>query len=117
MVSFFGITFLSNQAVFKVFKKIKGVGSKFSLLVCKTLGLLPSTLWKELKEHQILHINTWLNDCLDQFVIYGNILNQIHKKKKKYLCSIKHYRGFRQVYRLPSRGQRTKSNSKSCKIS
>jgi small subunit ribosomal protein S13 len=92
-------------------RKIFGIGTKKSTKICLTLGISKKTpvkfLTTELRNRIILYIenNEVIGDDLKQN------LNQIKEKQIR----LRTYKGQRAKFKLPRRGQRTRTNAKTAK--
>jgi small subunit ribosomal protein S13 len=92
--------------------KVFGLNNTLSNNICKYLGFSKNFKVKNLTNDHINLIANYLNN--------SNILvNQDLKKKlsvlKKDVIKLKSYKSYRILYKLPVRGQRTHTNSKTCK--
>ncbi|MGX7582862.1 30S ribosomal protein S13 [Candidatus Vidania fulgoroideorum] len=85
---------------------IYGIGKKKSNKLCKKIKILNLKV-SSLKKKKILKISDFLSKNLIGFELKNKI-----KKDLKRLIDIKCYRGSRHVKKLPSRGQRTRTNAK-----
>lgn len=94
----------------KSFSLVYGVNSKKVKTLCQQVGLNPAN--RELKfkkNHHGLITKKFLAETYDQ-----NLKVQI-RKNIKFLTQIRTYRGLRHAVKLPTRGQRTKTNAKTKK--
>lgn len=91
--------------------KIYGLGEFFSNQLCDQLGINSNFKMNQLKRNQIDKINR----IVASYYITGY---ELHKKSNidiKRQISIGSYKGFRHVNKLPVRGQRTKTNSRTAR--
>ena len=101
-----------NKTVFSSLTNVFGINFKISKKICKNLGFSEYIILKDLNNNQIRS----LLNIISKLKI--NTSHDLKKKiifEKKALISIKSYRGFRLLNKLPARGQRTHTNSKTCK--
>ncbi len=102
---------LSDQKhVLIALRKIYGVGETRSKQICDRSGIEPSTKVGRLTEVQLDKIRT----ILTEFVIEGDLRREVQMRIKS-LKDLGTRRGIRHRKGLPVRGQRTKTNGKTCK--
>nr|YP_009329908.1 ribosomal protein S13 [Didymosphenia geminata]API83099.1 ribosomal protein S13 [Didymosphenia geminata] len=101
-----------NEYINFALKKIYGIGSHHSDLICKKLGFSNNIKIKTLSKDQISKI-VKLIDILNLKI--GSELTKINSLKLKNFVNIKSYRGLRRLQGLPVRGQRTHTNAKTSK--
>jgi len=89
---------------------IYGIGRSRSNEILKKAGIDPDTRVKDLTEAEI---NT-LRNIIDEYKVEGDLRREVAMNKKR-LREINCYRGMRQRKGLPSRGQRTRTNARTCK--
>ena len=94
----------------KSFNNIYGVNSKQLKGLCQKVGLNPRNKDFKLKKKNNLFITKHFK--IDEYD--KNLKIQI-KKNLKFLNQIRVYRGVRHGLKLPSRGQRTKTNARTKK--
>lgn len=87
---------------------IYGVGRKSAVKICEAAKINPTKKPKELKPDEIDRIK---NELEKGYKVEGE-LKQFLKQNINRLKDIKSYRGVRHIKRLPARGQRTKTNSR-----
>ena len=85
-----------------------GIGSFRSKQICNTLGLSKNTTLKEL---QSTHF-TLIPRVLTHTFFTESELRRAVSEDIKRLIKIGSYKGFRHVQKLPVRGQRTRTNSR-----
>jgi small subunit ribosomal protein S13 len=90
---------------------IYGVGPTTSLQLCEQARLDPSRSAKELSEEEIARLATLLNK---DYKVEG-ALRQDQQQNIARLKDIQCYRGRRHRRSLPVRGQRTRTNARTCK--
>jgi small subunit ribosomal protein S13 len=88
-----------------------GINQYQSKKICKNIGINPQTTINLLKKNQLNRLTVYINKNIK--------IEQLLKKQKKdqlnKLLIIKTNRGIRRNLGLPVRGQRTHTNSKTCK--
>ncbi len=84
-----------------------GVWSATSLKVLKQVKVDPSTKSKDLSIDQ----ENAIRKLIEEMTIEGNLRREIASNVKR-LKDIKAYRGIRHMRKLPVKGQRTKTNSR-----
>jgi small subunit ribosomal protein S13 len=84
-----------------------GVGSATALKVLKQVKVDPSTKSKDLSIDQ----ENAIRKLIEEMTIEGNLRREIASNVKR-LKDIKAYRGIRHMRKLPVKGQRTKTNSR-----
>ena len=106
-------TYLDNKkTVLSSIIKIFGISWSTSLTICKKLGFSKNLTISELSEEQLNHFIKLIENS--NFKINHNL--KLDKKIAiQNLIKIKSYKGLRRSYRLPVRGQRTHTNSKTSK--
>jgi small subunit ribosomal protein S13 len=87
---------------------IFGIGPTLSQKILFASQIDPSTRVKDLKEEEIARIRDFIEK---NYVVEGALKHQISLNVKR-LKDIQSYRGARHIKNLPSRGQRTKTNSR-----
>ena len=91
---------------------IYGIGKSNSSHLCKKLGFSSNIRIENLSENQIDKIIKTLEGLN---LVLGSDLKKSKSLNLKNLISIKAYRGLRRYQGLPVRGQRTHTNSNTCK--
>ena len=89
---------------------IYGIGRSRSNEILEKANVDPNTRVKDLTEAEV---NT-LRGIIDEYHVEGDLRRDIALNQKR-LREIGCYRGMRQRRGLPSRGQRTKTNARTCK--
>jgi small subunit ribosomal protein S13 len=84
-----------------------GVGSAIANRVLKEVGVSPETKSKDLTLDQ----ENSIRKIIEEMTIEGNLKREVAGNVKR-LKDIKCYRGVRHMKRLPVKGQRTKTNSR-----
>ncbi|HEV3245119.1 MAG TPA: 30S ribosomal protein S13 [Candidatus Paceibacterota bacterium] len=86
---------------------IYGVGRSRALSTLSSLGIAAGKLPAELSSKE----ETTLREAIEKFALEGELKREISGNVRR-LRDIKAYRGTRHQKRLPVRGQRTKTNSR-----
>ena len=87
---------------------VYGIGTTSAQRICVVTKINPTKRAKELKPEEVDRIK---NELEKTYKIEGE-LRQVLKTNIARLKDIKAYRGVRHMKRLPARGQRTKTNSR-----
>lgn len=91
---------------------IYGIGPTLSKKILNKAGINPDTRVKDLTEDDVAKIRGALADS--EVKIEGDLRRDVSLNIKR-LVEIGSYRGIRHREGLPSRGQRTKTNARTCK--
>lgn len=112
MIYLFESRIPEEKSVYFALTYVYGIHKSTALLICKNLGFLKNIKIKDLSIDQI-------NKLLKTTEFLNLLVGSSLKKKKhlilKNLISIKSYRGLRRTQGLPTRGQRTHTNARSCR--
>ena len=103
-----GITIPNEKSLAIGLTTLYGVGRATAHKVLKETKVDPSTKAKDLTLDQ----ENAIRKIIEEMTIEGNLKREISANIKR-LKDIKCYRGVRHMRRLPVRGQRTKTNSRS----
>ncbi len=106
-----GIDIPEKKKLFISLTYIYGIGRKVSLEIIEKLRLNPDMRAHELTSDQISQINSMLQS---EYIVEGDLRRQVQNNIKR-LISINSYRGMRHRQGLPTRGQKTKCNSRTRK--
>ncbi len=87
---------------------VYGIGTTSAQRICAATKINPTKRAKELKPEEVDRIK---NELEKTYKIEGE-LRQVLKTNIARLKEVKAYRGIRHMKRLPTRGQRTKTNSR-----
>jgi len=104
-----GTSIPSEKRLIIALTYIIGVGPHRSKMICEKAKLDPSIRVKELTTDQEEKLRKTLEEF--GFVLESDLRREVSQNVKR-LQDIGSYRGFRHRRRLPSRGQRTKTNSR-----
>lgn len=89
---------------------VYGVGRQTALKICKAAGIKPSAKMGKLSETEVEKLRTEVGN----FTVEGDLRRDINMNIKR-LMDLGCYRGIRHRRNLPLRGQRTKTNARTCK--
>ena len=92
-------------------KQYKGINKPTALTLCHKEGFNPLIKIKELTMNEQIHFKELIEK---NYTVNFKLRQEVQSNISK-LISIKCYRGRRHLNGLPVRGQRTKSNAKTCK--
>ena len=88
-----------------------GVGTKRAQVICDRLGLGPYKTVREIPYKSVVRLHRLLTTSF----YVENDLRKMMREDLERLQSIHSYRWLRHAMKLPTRGQRTHTNAKSCK--
>jgi len=111
MVYINNVFLLPNQKIRKAIQKIYGIGPHLANQICDQLGMGENYTIKNCTKTQL----DKLSQLIFQSYITGSELQQLIIKDKEHFNEIGCYKGLRQISKLPVRGQRTKTNAKTCR--
>lgn len=103
-----GINLPPNKRVEIGLTYLYGIGRSLSNFILKTAKINPDTRVKDLTEKEV---ETLKNIIEKNYKVEGELRSQVYANIKR-LKEINCYRGIRHAKRLPVRGQRTKTNSR-----
>ncbi len=106
-----GIDIPDNKRLVISLTYIHGLGRYLAEKIVKQLGLDPNMRAHRLTEDEIAKINAALQS---EYAVEGDLRRQVQNNIKR-LISIHSYRGLRHRTGLPTRGQRTRTNSRTRK--
>lgn len=98
----------SNKRIEVALTYIYGIGLKTSQKVLATLKIDPNTRTKDLSEDDLNKLRIAIEK---QHKVEGDLRREVLSNIKR-LKDVKCYRGVRHEKKLPTRGQRTKTNSR-----
>lgn len=90
---------------------IYGIGPSTAKKIIKETGVNPDTRVKDLTEDDVAKLREYIDRSL---VVEGDLRRNVALDIKR-LVEIQSYRGIRHRKGLPCRGQRTKTNARTCK--
>ncbi len=102
-----GITIPDNKQLEIGLTELYGIGRARSLYILHTAKVDPKMKSKDLNVEQ----ENEIRKIIEKFRIEGDLKREVASNIKR-LKDIKTYRGSRHARRLPARGQRTKTNSR-----
>jgi len=100
-----------NKNLIIALSSLFGIGLKQASYVCKKQGFGKTLKVSDLSEEQVLKLQNFLTKSK---LLLNHELRKVQTQHKKNLVSIKCYRGLRRKKGLPVRGQRTRTNAKTC---
>lgn len=105
-----GINIPDNKHILIALMSIYGIGKSRSRKICSDSGISENTKVKNLEVKKI----EILRSLVSKFVIEGDLRREKTINIKR-LMDLGCYRGLRHRKHLPVRGQRTKTNARTCK--
>ena len=105
-----GINIPVNKHVVIALTSIYGIGKTRAQQICAVAGVAPETLVKDLAEPEVADIR----NAVAKFVVEGDLRRETSMNIKR-LMDLGCYRGIRHRRGLPLRGQRTRTNARTCK--
>ncbi|OGG79163.1 30S ribosomal protein S13 [Candidatus Kaiserbacteria bacterium RIFCSPLOWO2_01_FULL_54_13] len=102
-----GVTIPEGKRLEIALTSLYGVGRSRALSTLSALGISPGKRGKELSPKE----ESALREAIEKFKIEGELRREISGNIRR-LKDIKAYRGARHAKKLPVRGQRTKTNSR-----
>jgi len=103
-----GVNIPDNKRVAIALTYIYGIGTNTASLIMETAKIPDDKRVKDLVPEDVKRIQ----QCIEKNYKVEGELRQIVKEKILLLKDLKTYRGIRHIRRLPVRGQRTKTNSR-----
>jgi small subunit ribosomal protein S13 len=98
-----------EKAIFLALQAVFGLNYNNSLKICSLIGISPKT---KLNKLRIGQLDDLIKVCREEV---NTNLRRAVKNDIQSLIQIKHYRGTRHMFGLPTRGQRTRTNSQTSK--
>lgn len=98
-----------NKALFLTLQAIIGLNKQSAIQICSQIGVHPAVKLKKLRIHQMDQLTKICREEID-----SNLSRKV-RNNIQFLIKIKHYKGTRHMFGLPTRGQRTRTNSKTSK--
>lgn len=102
----------ANKSIMFSLQYIFGIGKFNSKIICDSLGFSVNFKTKDLTKQQTLKLIKKIEELK---LIVSSDLKKTQSLNNSKQLSIKSYRGFRKIYGLPSRGQRTHTNAKTAR--
>ena len=103
----FGITLPEGKQIQYSMTVLYGIGLSRAQEICATAGVDPLTHTKDITEAE----EKKLREIIEDLQLEGDLKREISQNIKR-LIDIDSYRGARHSRKLPSRGQRSKTNSR-----
>nr|YP_009424204.1 ribosomal protein S13 [Ulva flexuosa]AQS79869.1 ribosomal protein S13 [Ulva flexuosa] len=98
-----------KQSLLISLQSIFGLNTTNALKVCSLVGVSPKVKLEKLKVNQL---NKLMRICREE--IDTSLIRYIQSNVQR-LIQLKHYRGARHMFGLPTRGQRTRTNAQTSK--
>lgn len=112
MLYLFETNLIKQKSALNAITNVFGINLSTSIMICNKLGFSKNLKISDLSEEQI----RLLLKLVENSNLKINSTLKFYKKSViNELISIKSYRGLRNLYKLPARGQRTHTNSKTSK--
>ena len=106
-----GVDLPKNKRVEIGLTYVYGIGRKSAEIILKETGVNPDTRVKDLSEDDVAKLREYIDHNL---MVEGDLRRNVALNIKR-LVEISCYRGVRHRKGLPVRGQRTKTNARTCK--
>jgi small subunit ribosomal protein S13 len=106
-----GVKLPENKHVVQSLQAITGIGRSSARKICKDLEIEESTIYSSITEQQKEKIRNYIKE---HYIVEGELRRFVHESINA-LMTIGCYRGRRHRAGLPVRGQRSKTNAKTCR--
>jgi small subunit ribosomal protein S13 len=103
----FGISLPENKQIQYAMTLLYGIGLAKAQSICEEAGVNPVTKVKDITEAE----DKKLREFIESMNLEGDLRRELSQNIKR-LIDIESYRGSRHSRKLPSRGQRSKTNSR-----
>ena len=113
MVRILGVVLENNKQISLAFTKIFGIGKKRSFFVLNKLNIKPNLLTENLNFDQIDKLTSFFEE--NEKTVETNLRRSIYFNLEREK-TIKSYKGYRYIKELPVRGQRTRTNSRTTRL-
>lgn len=110
MVRIAGINVPDNKHIVIALMSIYGIGKSRARLICMRVGINGYKKLNQLSESNI----DKLRDEVNKYLVEGDLRRVVTSNIKR-LIDLGTYRGLRHRRHLPVRGQRTRTNARTCK--
>ncbi len=110
MIRLSGVDINEDKFILYSLTSIYGIGLSRAKLICNLCNI---NYYKKIKDLNNNEINIVRNK-ISKFMVEGDLRREVMLNIKR-LIDINSYRGLRHKKKLPVRGQRTKTNAKTCK--
>jgi small subunit ribosomal protein S13 len=102
---------LENKRICIALTKIYGIGNTVAMKICKDLQISPDKRPADMNEAEMTQIRDYIkNNVTVEGELKKVVISNIQRK-----IAINCYQGLRHKYKLPVRGQRTKTNARTRK--
>lgn len=112
MVRLLGVDLSKKKKLYIALTAIYGIGVTTSLKMLVQVGIDPNKKVSDLSDSEINSLRTILET--DDYQLEGDLRRMINLNVKR-LIDISCYRGRRHIKGLPVRGQRSRTNSRTCR--
>ena len=113
MVRILGVVLENNKQISLALTKIFGIGKKRSFFVLNKLNIKPNLLTENLNFDQIDKLTSFFEE--NEKTVETNLRRSIYFNLEREK-TIKSYKGYRYIKELPVRGQRTRTNSRTTRL-
>jgi small subunit ribosomal protein S13 len=103
-----GINLPNEKRIVISLTYVYGIGDSLANKILKKVNINPDTKTKDLKEEEINNLREVLEK---NYLVEGDLRREVNGHIKR-LKEVNSYRGSRHIKKLPVRGQRTKTNSR-----
>ncbi len=103
-----GINLPNDKRIVIALTYIYGIGNNRAAFILEQAKINPDTKTKDLKEEEVSRLREILEK---KYIVEGDLRREVNSHIKR-LKEIDTYRGNRHLKKLPVRGQRTKTNSR-----
>ncbi len=110
MIRISGVNILDNKSILYALTTIYGIGKSRSKYICNTVNINYFTKISDLNSDKL----NLIRNEVSKFLIEGDLRRDIMLNIKR-LVDLNCYRGLRHRKHLPVRGQRTRTNAKTCR--
>ncbi len=110
MIRILGVNIINNKFILFALTSIYGIGKSRAKLICDLNKINYFTKVKDLDNKQI----ELIRKNISNYILEGDLRRENMLNIKR-LMDLNTYRGIRHRKNLPVRGQRTKTNAKTCK--
>lgn len=108
MIRIAGVTLKENKQARFALTPIKGIGKSNVKDILAHFEIEPTTLLKDIDPKKIIELRNYIEN---NYIVEADLRRQVQSNIKR-LVDINSYRGTRHKRGLPTRGQRTRTNSR-----
>lgn len=101
-----------KKEIFIGLTAIFGIGRKSAKDICKNVGIDPTARIKDLSVDLSIKLTSYISQ---NYITGDDLKREVLNNKKKYIL-MNNYRGKRLRIGLPCRGQKTRSNARTCRM-